>query len=92
MWFAELTSAGPSQEVFAFAVRQEQQSNGCPTRATDDQELSLDQKDVLDAILYMATTGCQWRMLEPDNRWVLTYMKGLSVNAKISIIEMKMTF
>ena len=32
------------------------------------------------------------KWLEPDNRWVLTHMKGLSVNAKIAIIEMKMTF
>ena len=36
-------------------------------------------------------TGSE-RWLEPDYRWVLTYMKGLSVNAKIAIIEMRMTF
>jgi len=32
------------------------------------------------------------KWLEPDNRWVQTYMKGLSVNAKIAITEMRITF
>ena len=35
-----------------------------PARRTTGRPRTIDLRDVFDAILYIATTGCQWRMLE----------------------------
>ena len=37
-------------------------------------------RDVFDAILYVATTGCQWRMLHTKNKWNLPSNKCIIRN------------
>ena len=37
-----------------------------PARRTTGRPRTIDLRDVFDAILYIATTGCQWRMLPND--------------------------